>query len=182
MSITLQAIVLVAAVVALSVVAVDSLDIWEWEKFAQNDGTVSEYTADKSVYASDADAEKSATISVTGTATASVDPDIFTVRLGVSTQDKNAGMALSSNSERHKFSAFGGLDSLVSMSEMPTGSPVACVGVNKAENAGIYAAKILANEFPDIAVKLVKFKNSRHDEVLEESEKMRKRGIKKFSN
>ena len=92
MSITLQAIVLVAAVVALSVVAVDSLDIWEWEKFAQNDGTVSEYTADKSVYASDADAEKSATISVTGTATASVDPDIFTVRLGVSTQDKNAGM------------------------------------------------------------------------------------------
>ena len=70
--------------------------------------------------------------------------------------------------ERHKFSAFGGLDSLVSMSEMPTGSPVACVGVNKAENAGIYAAKILANEFPDIAVKLVKFKNSRHDEVLEE--------------
>ena len=95
MSITLQAIVLVAAVVALSVVAVDSLDIWEWEKFAQNDGTVSEYTADKSVYASDADAEKSATISVTGTATASVDPDIFTVRLGVSTQDKNAGMALS---------------------------------------------------------------------------------------
>ena len=61
MSITLQAIVLAAAVVALSVVAVDSLDIWEWEKFAQNDGTVSEYTADKSVYASDADAEKSAT-------------------------------------------------------------------------------------------------------------------------
>ena len=43
--------------------------------------------------------------------------------------------------ERHKFSAFGGLDSLVSMSEMPTGSPVACVGVNKAENAGIYARK-----------------------------------------
>ena len=95
MSITLQAIVLAAAVVALSVVAVDSLDIWEWEKFAQNDGTVSEYTADKSVYASDADEEKSATISVTGTATAS----IFTVRLGVSTQDKNAGMALSSNSK-----------------------------------------------------------------------------------
>ena len=89
MSITLQAIVLVAAVVALSVVAVDSLDIWEWEKFAQNDGTVSEYTADKSVYASDADAEKSATISVTGLQQ-SVDPDIFTVRLGVSTQDKNA--------------------------------------------------------------------------------------------
>ena len=53
--------------------------------------------------------------------------------------------------------------------------------VNKAENAYTPNLKILA-EFPDIAVKLVKFKNSRHDEVLEESEKMRKRGIKKFSN
>ena len=32
---------------------------------------------------------------------------------------------------------------------MPTGSPVVTVGVNKATNAGIYAMKILANEFED---------------------------------
>ena len=122
MSITLQAIVLVAAVVALSVVAVDSLDIWEWEKFAQNDGTVSEYTADKSVYASDADAEKSATISVTGTATASVDPDIFTVRLGVSTQDKNAGMALSSNSKTMENVIAGVMGAGINRDEISTSS------------------------------------------------------------
>ena len=115
---------------------------------------------------------------------------IFTERVGIFTDKAGDVVAFTGTSshtfdkqgEKHKFSAFGGLDSLVSMSEMPTGSPVACVGVNKAENAGIYAAKILANEFPDIAAKLVKFKNSRHDAVLEESEKMRKRGIKKFSN
>ena len=122
MSITLQAIVLAAAVVALSVVAVDSLDIWEWEKFAQNDGTVSEYTADKSVYASDADAEKSATISVTGTATASVDPDIFTVRLGVSTQDKNAGMALSSNSKTMENVIAGVMGAGINRDEISTSS------------------------------------------------------------
>ena len=122
MSITLQAIVLVAAVVALSVVAVDSLDIWEWEKFAQNDGTVSEYTADKSVYASDADEEKSATISVTGTATASVDPDIFTVRLGVSTQDKNAGMALSSNSKTMENVIAGVMGAGINRDEISTSS------------------------------------------------------------
>ena len=97
-------------------------DIWEWEKFAQNDGTVSEYTADKSVYASDADAEKSATISVTGTATASVDPDIFTVRLGVSTQDKNAGMALSSNSKTMENVIAGVMGAGINKDEISTSS------------------------------------------------------------
>ena len=47
---------------------------------------------------------------------------------------------------------------------------------------GTNTERYTANEFSDIAAKLVKFKNSRHDAVLEESEKMRKRGIKKFSN
>ena len=48
------------------------------------------------------------------------------------------------NDKRQKKSAFSGLDSLLSISEMPTGSPVVTVGVNKAANAGIYALKILA--------------------------------------
>ena len=50
-------------------------------------------------------------------------------------------------SEKHKFSAFGGLDSLLSISEMPSGSPVVTVGVNKAANAGIFAMKILKKKF-----------------------------------
>ena len=48
MSTTLQAIIVVVAVAALSLVAVDSLNVWEWEKFAQNDDT-NEYAADKNV-------------------------------------------------------------------------------------------------------------------------------------
>src|SRR5689334_23816002 len=47
------------------------------------------------------------------------------------------------NSDKFKASAFGGLDALLSISEMPTGSPVVTVGVNKAANAGLYAIKIL---------------------------------------
>jgi len=50
------------------------------------------------------------------------------------------------NDKQQKKSACGGLDSLLSISEMPSGSPVVTVGVNKALNAGIYALKILANE------------------------------------
>jgi len=47
------------------------------------------------------------------------------------------------NDKQQKKSAFGGLDSLLSISEMPSGSPVVTDGVNKALNAGIYALKIL---------------------------------------
>lgn len=83
-------------------------------------------------------------------------------------------------SQKHKFSAFGGLDSLLSISEMPTGSPVVTVGVNKAGNAGIYAVKILGNEFDDLRKKLKKHKNDLHSTVLKESEELKKMGLSKF--
>jgi 5-(carboxyamino)imidazole ribonucleotide mutase len=83
-------------------------------------------------------------------------------------------------SNKMKFSAFGGLDSLLSISEMPTGSPVVSVGINKASNAGIYAAKILANEFDDLKKILKRHKSSQYDSVLKESELLKKQGLKKF--
>jgi len=80
-----------------------------------------------------------------------------------------------------KFSAFGGLDSLLSITEMPTGSPVVSVGVNKSGNAGIYAMKILANEFPDLTKKLKRHKTEQHESVLKESEQLKKQGLSKFA-
>lgn len=87
----------------------------------------------------------------------------------------------SGSSGRFKFSAFGGLDSLLSISEMPTGSPVVTVGVNKAANAGLYAVKILANEFPDLQKKLKRYKKKQHHLVVKESEEMKKMGLSKFA-
>jgi 5-(carboxyamino)imidazole ribonucleotide mutase len=83
-------------------------------------------------------------------------------------------------SQKHKFSAFGGLDSLLSISEMPSGSPVVTVGVNKAGNAGIYAVKILSNEFEDLKKKLQQHKQDQHRLVLKESEELKKIGLSKF--
>ena len=80
----------------------------------------------------------------------------------------------------HKFSAFGGLDSLLSISEMPSGSPVVTVGVNKAGNAGIYALKILANESSRIRKMLKSHKEKQHKSVLKESHDLKKMGLKKF--
>lgn len=90
--------------------------------------------------------------------------------------DKNA-----KKTDNSKFSAFGGLDSLLSISEMPTGSPVVAVGINKSGNAGIYAMKILANEFPDLKKKLKVHKTSQHESVLKESEDLKKLGLAKFA-
>ena len=57
-----------------------------------------------------------------------------------------------------KSSTLDGLDSLLSMVQMPSGIPVATVAINGGENAGILAAQILGLKYADIADKLVKHK------------------------
>ncbi len=57
-----------------------------------------------------------------------------------------------------KTDMMGGLDSLLSIVQMPSGIPVATVGVNGGENAGLLALQILSIRYPDIAVKLKEFK------------------------
>ena len=57
-----------------------------------------------------------------------------------------------------KSSLMDGLDSLLSMVQMPSGIPVACVGVGAAENAAILAAQMLALSEPELAEKLRVFK------------------------
>ena len=47
-----------------------------------------------------------------------------------------------------KTSDLGGLDSLLSMVQMPTGVPVACVAINGAKNAAILATQILGTSLP----------------------------------
>lgn len=56
-----------------------------------------------------------------------------------------------------KTSDLGGLDSLLSMVQMPSGVPVACVAINGAKNAAIYATQILGAtmlEYRDVIVKM----------------------------
>lgn len=48
-----------------------------------------------------------------------------------------------------KTSDLGGLDSLLSMVQMPSGVPVACVAINGAKNAAIYATQVLGATMPE---------------------------------
>jgi 5-(carboxyamino)imidazole ribonucleotide mutase len=51
-----------------------------------------------------------------------------------------------------KTSDLGGLDSLLSMVQMPSGVPVACVAINGAKNAAILATQIIGTGTDDVAV------------------------------
>ena len=66
-----------------------------------------------------------------------------------------------------KTSMMGGLDSLLSMVQMPKGIPVACVAVDGADNAAILAAQMLALSDSGLADKLSDFKAQMVEEVAE---------------
>ena len=57
-----------------------------------------------------------------------------------------------------KSAALNGLDSLLSMVQMPPGVPVATVAIDGARNAGILAAQILSVKYPELREKVKAFK------------------------
>ena len=59
-----------------------------------------------------------------------------------------------------KTSDLGGLDSLLSMVQMPSGVPVACVAINGAKNAAIEAAQIIGSSDPEVLQKIIDFKQA----------------------
>jgi 5-(carboxyamino)imidazole ribonucleotide mutase len=71
-----------------------------------------------------------------------------------------------------KTSMLGGLDSLLSMVQMPKGIPVACVAVDGAENAAILAAQMLALSDEDLANKLDAFKQDMAEQVAAKDRKL----------
>ncbi|WP_308616451.1 5-(carboxyamino)imidazole ribonucleotide mutase [uncultured Enorma sp.] len=62
-----------------------------------------------------------------------------------------------------KTSDLGGLDSLLSMVQMPSGVPVACVAINGAKNAAIYATQILGATMPEYREAIAKMKQEMAD-------------------
>jgi 5-(carboxyamino)imidazole ribonucleotide mutase len=64
-----------------------------------------------------------------------------------------------------KTDMMGGLDSLLSIVQMPSGIPVATVGVNGGENAGLLALQILGIKYPEIAAKLGDYKKKMQNKI-----------------
>ena len=64
-----------------------------------------------------------------------------------------------------KTDMMGGLDSLLSIVQMPSGIPVAAVGVNGGGNAGLLALQILGIKYPEIAEKLAEHKAAMREKI-----------------
>ena len=63
--------------------------------------------------------------------------------------------------------ALGGMDSLLSIVQMPGGIPVATMAINGAKNAGLFAVQILALTDSALAQKLMKFREEQTKKVLD---------------
>jgi 5-(carboxyamino)imidazole ribonucleotide mutase len=66
-----------------------------------------------------------------------------------------------------------GLDSMLSILQMPPGIPVATVGVNAAQNAGILAAQILATGDEAVLKEIVKYKESLKKKIVQANKELK---------
>ena len=78
--------------------------------------------------------------------------------------------------------ALGGVDSLYSIVQMPSGIPVATVAIDGAANAGILAAKILATSDKELLEKLKAYKEELKDSVAAKKEKLERVGYREYNN
>lgn len=66
-----------------------------------------------------------------------------------------------------------GLDSLLSIVQMPNGIPVATVGVNRSKNAALLAIQMLSLKYEDLKEKLLEYRKNMEASVVEKDKKLR---------
>ena len=72
-----------------------------------------------------------------------------------------------------KSSTLDGMDSLLSIVQMPSGIPVATVAIDGGENAGLLAVQILALKYPELVEKLYAHKEKMKQDVIEKNNKIK---------
>ena len=72
-----------------------------------------------------------------------------------------------------KSSTLDGMDSLLSIVQMPSGIPVAAVAIDGGENAGLLAVQILALKYPELVEKLYAHKEKMKQDVIEKNNKIK---------
>ena len=77
-------------------------------------------------------------------------------------------------------SSLDGMDSLLSIVQMPGGVPVATVAINGAKNAGILAVQIIGANDSVLREKITAYKTKLKEEVEQKSEKLQKVAYKKY--
>ena len=78
--------------------------------------------------------------------------------------------------------SLGGVDSLYSIVQMPSGIPVATVAIDGAANAAILAAKILSVYDKDLRIALKNYKQEMKDGVMAKADKLNELGYDQYIN
>ncbi len=74
-----------------------------------------------------------------------------------------------------KSSTMDGLDSLLSIVQMPGGIPVATVTINGSENAALLAVQMLALKYPELGGKIKAYREAMADKVREKDLEIREK-------
>lgn len=74
----------------------------------------------------------------------------------------------------------GGLDSLYSIVQMPSGVPVATMAINGAKNAGLFAAQIIALQNPQVRERLIQYRAKLAGEVTEKNRRLQSLGVEAY--
>ena len=73
-----------------------------------------------------------------------------------------------------------GLDSFLSIIQMPTGIPVATVAINGAKNAGILAAQIIGSGDADMRAKVSAYKEKMAKDITTKDRELQEKGVQKY--
>jgi len=79
-----------------------------------------------------------------------------------------------------KASNLEGLDSLLSIVQMPKGIPVATVAINNAKNAGLLAVSILGIKYPQLREKLKMYRELMKQKVLKKADELENNGYTNY--
>ncbi|WCJ43853.1 phosphoribosylaminoimidazole carboxylase putative / AIR carboxylase putative [Euphorbia peplus] len=79
-------------------------------------------------------------------------------------------------------SSLDGMDSLLSIVQMPRGVPVATVAINNATNAGLLAVRMLGVGDPDLLARMSQYQDDTRDEVLKKADKLESDGWESYLN
>ncbi|CAN0892839.1 Phosphoribosylaminoimidazole carboxylase, chloroplastic (Fragment) [Linum grandiflorum] len=79
-------------------------------------------------------------------------------------------------------SSLDGMDSLLSIVQMPRGVPVATVAINNATNAGLLAVRILGAGDPDLLARMSQYQEDTRNDVLNKAGKLQSQGWESYLN
>ncbi|KAB5511992.1 hypothetical protein DKX38_029020 [Salix brachista] len=79
-------------------------------------------------------------------------------------------------------SALDGMDSLLSIEQMPRGVPVATVAINNATNAGLLAVRMLGVGDADLLARMSQYQEDTRDDVMKKAEKLQTDGWETYLN